>query len=165
VIEIAGDREHLDQPRHRAEPFESVLDLRGPIGVGDETDAKAPVRRGPDTAEQDGVIEERFAPLEVDPLDVAQCPGLLEDPLDLIEGHGAALAGAGPHEAVVALVVALVRQQQVETGELHDDLAVRRSGVILEPCRADRSLKAPRGRTLAGSSGNGAGPRSTAVEV
>jgi hypothetical protein len=66
-----------------------------------------------------GVVEEGLAAFEVDPLHAAESLRLGEDLADLRQAQRADLVGATPHEAVVALEVALVGQEQVYAVELH----------------------------------------------
>ena len=66
---------------------------------------------------KDLVIDNCFTALEVDPFNGAQCLGLTEDVLDGFDGHGATLRRPALHKTMAALVVALIGQQKVQSGQ------------------------------------------------
>ena len=119
VVRITADGEILDQAGKGPEPLQGVLQLGGPVGVGDHADPEVQVSGYAHPVEQDRVVQKRLAALKVDPVNRADVPGLMQDPADVLDRHRAILPGTPPDEAVVALEVALVGEQKVQTAKVH----------------------------------------------
>jgi hypothetical protein len=63
--------------------------------------------------EQNGVIEKGLPTLEVDPFDRANVLSLLQNIPNIPQGQRADLPRAPPDKAVIALEIALIREEQV----------------------------------------------------
>jgi hypothetical protein len=119
VVPVAADREIPHQTRHGPETLDGVLDGRRPVAVGDDAHLESQAMRQAHRVRERGVVEEGLTPFEVDPLHAAEPLRLGENLANLRQTQRADLVGATPHEAVVALEVALVGQKQMHAVELH----------------------------------------------
>jgi hypothetical protein len=133
---VAADRQAVDLSSKGTQPLQSVLGRGGPVGVCHDADAEPEIGGLAHSAEQHRVEQTRFTTLEVNPLDRAKLATLFQDGFDLGQGHRAPLPRASPHETVVALEVALVRQQEVQSREFHSDR-------LHPPIRKARSARSP----------------------
>lgn len=116
VVEIAADRQVIDQTGERTETLDSIVDGGGPEAVGDYADLEAHRRGGADASQEEGIIKERLATFEVNPADGVYVSGLIEDFLNIRAGNRAALPGTTPDETVITFEGALIGQQEVNAG-------------------------------------------------
>jgi hypothetical protein len=108
VIQIAADREIADEPCKGTQPDRSVGQAGGPVGVRDNAHLETLPGCLAHDGNQEWVEKKGLASLEIDRFHSAQALGLLEEELDLRQGHRAGLPGAAPDETMVALECALV---------------------------------------------------------
>lgn len=117
VIVIAADGKIIDQAGKRLQPLQGSGICCRPVRIADDANLESKLFGPANASTHRLVIEKRFTALEVDPPDTAQLAGLGENVFDVFKRHRARLRRPAPHKAMVALVVALIGQQQVQPGQ------------------------------------------------
>ncbi len=118
VKKVTADGQVRQPPHERTQPFLRIGDGCSPISIRNNPDGESQIRCPVNGFDQDCIIQKSLAAFKIDLL-YAGILCLKENCLDLFKGQRTRLPGTTPDKTVVAFIVALIGQENVQSIEFH----------------------------------------------